>query len=161
MPVGRKPTPAETRRKRGEPDRDLPVVMGGRRAPAMPAGLDDRMKTCWRAIVADLTAGDAIDHADAGIIEATAVAWARAREARAAMKGQPLLIATPQGQVPNRLLDIEDRSWNRFRALAELLPLSPWGRARLGLKRRPDEGQEKETAAIPPRLRGIAGGRNV
>ena len=153
-PAGRKPVPAETRRKRGEPDRAMPVVIGGRNVPPMPHGLDDRMKTCWRFIVIDLTAADAIDHADAGVIEAAAVAWARARQARAAMIGQPLLISTPQGQVPNRLLDIERASWTAFRALAESLPLSPWGRARLGLKGKAPAGPAEEPG-IPPRLRAV------
>ena len=154
MVAGRKPVTAETRRKRGEPDRTLPVVIGGRLAPLMPHGLDARMKVCWRAIVVDLTAAAAMDHADAGVIEAAAVAWARARQARAAMNGQPLLISTPQGQVPNRLLDIERSSWAAFRALAESLPLSPWGRARLGLKSVAPSGPEEEPG-IPPRLRAV------
>lgn len=155
--AGRKPVPAETRRARGERSRPLPVVIGGRHAPAMPPGLNARMKTCWTAIVTDLVRADAIDHADAGIIEAAAVAWARAREARAAMDGQPLIIATPQGQVPNRLLDIERASWKEFRALAETLPLSPWGRARLGLKSRPTGDQVEQDIGPAPRFRVVDG----
>jgi P27 family predicted phage terminase small subunit len=155
MPAGRKPVSAETRRQRGERGRPLPVVIGGRIAPPMPRGLNDRMKTCWRAIVADLTKADAIDHADAGIIEAAAVAWARARQARAAMHGQPLIIATPQGQVPNRLLDMERAWWKEFRALAESLPLSPWGRARLGLKGVVAPDQVHPILGLPPRLRAV------
>ena len=156
MPAGRKPRTAEARRMAGEPGRPLPVVIGGRIAPTMPQGLNDRMKVCWRAIVGDLMKADAIDHADAGIIEAAAVAWARAREARAAMLGQPLIIATPQGQVPNRLLDIERASWKEFRALAESLPLSPWGRARLGLKSRTPADQVEQDIGLPPRLRMVS-----
>ena len=158
MPAGRKPVPAETRRARGEPTRPLPVVIGGRYAPAMPHGLDERMKVCWRAIVTDLSRADAIDHADAGIIEAAAVAWARAREARAAMAGQPLIIQTPQGQVPNRILDIERASWKEFRALAESLPLSPWGRARLGLRTTAPADQVNDDIGLPPRLRAVGDG---
>ncbi|HSW43112.1 MAG TPA: P27 family phage terminase small subunit, partial [Patescibacteria group bacterium] len=154
-PAGRKPVPAETRRRRGEPGRPLPVVIGGRVAPPMPRGLDGRMRTCWRAIVTDLVRADAIDHADAGVIEAAAVAWARARQARAAMINQPLLIQTPQGQVPNRLLDIERASWKEFRALAEALPLSPWGRARLGLKGAVSGDQVIADIGLPPRLRAL------
>lgn len=134
----------------------MPVVVGGRAAPPMPRGLNPRMQTCWRFIVAAL--GDSIDLADAGIIEAAAVAWARAREARAAMAGQPLIIATPQGQVPNRLLDIERASWKEFRALAESLPLSPWGRARLGLKAQAPADQVTADIGLPPRLRAVANG---
>jgi P27 family predicted phage terminase small subunit len=158
MPAGRKPVPAETRKARGERGRPLPVVIGGRIAPPMPHGLDARMKVCWRAIVTDLSRADAIDHADAGVIEAAAVAWARARQARAAMIGEPLLISTPQGQVPNRLLDIERSSWAAFRALAESLPLSPWGRARLGLKSTTPADQVSADIGLPPRLRAVGDG---
>ena len=158
MPRGRKPVPSEVRRQRGQRSRPLPVVIGGRTAPPMPHGLDERMKVCWRAIVTDLVRADAIDHADAGIIEAAAVAWARAREARAAMIGQPLIITTPQGQVPNRLLDIERASWKEFRALAESLPLSPWGRARLGLKGAASGDQVEADIGLPPRLRAVGDG---
>ena len=158
MVAGRKPVPAETRRARGEQSRPRPVVIGGRIAPDMPHGLNERMKTCWRAIVTDLVRADAIDHADAGIIEAAAVAWARAREARAAMHGQPLIISTPQGQVPNRLLDMERAWWKEFRALAESLPLSPWGRARLGLKSAAPSDQVSQDIGLPPRLRAVGDG---
>lgn len=116
------------------------------------------MKVCWRSIVADLARADAIDHADAGVIEAAAVAWARARQARAAMTGEPLIISTPQGQVPNRLLDIERASWKEFRALAESLPLSPWGRARLGLKSAVPADQVEADIGLPPRLRAVGDG---
>jgi P27 family predicted phage terminase small subunit len=159
MVAGRKPVPAETRRRRGESDRAMPVVIGGRIAPPMPHGLNERMKVCWRTIVSDLMKADALDHADAGIIEAAAVAWARAREARAAMVGLPLIISTPQGQIPNRLLDMERASWKEFRALAESLPLSPWGRARLGLKGvAPDDAADPDIGA-PRRLRVVSDGK--
>jgi P27 family predicted phage terminase small subunit len=158
MPTGRPPIPAETRRMRGERSRPLPVVIGGRITPAMPHGLDERMKVCWRTIVADLSKADAIDHADAGVIEATAVAWARARQARAAMMGQPLVVKGPHGEIANRLLDIERQSWKEFRALAETLPLSPWGRARLGLKGAATGDQVEADIGLPPRLRAVGDG---
>jgi phage terminase small subunit len=72
------------------------------------------------------------------------------------MKGQPLIIQTPQGDVPNRLLQIERESWREFRALAESLPLSPWGRARLGLKAKLPKDQVEMDIGLPPRLR-VAG----
>lgn len=159
MVAGRKPVTAETRRVRGESARPLPVVVGGRLAPKSPPHLAPEMRAAWRFIVTDLVAADAIDHADAGVIEAAAVFWGRARQARYAMKDQPLVIKTPQGQVPNRLLDLERSSWKEFRALAESLPLSPWGRARLGLKSRPPADQVEQDIGLPPRLRMVADGR--
>lgn len=163
--AGRKPTPAEVRRDAGEPGRPLPVVVGGRYAPPVPPDLSEDQRECWDYIVTDLVAADAIDHADAGVIEAAAVFWGRSREARRelnaalASKRRPsLLIATPQGTVPNRLLDIERQSWREFRALAESLPLSPWGRARLGLRGRPTSGSEVDREiGLPPRLKAVGG----
>lgn len=156
MVAGRKPVTAEVRRQRGERSRPLPVVIGGRIAPKQPPHLTSEMRAAWKFIVTDLVAADAIDHADAGVIEAAAVFWGRARQARAAMKKQPLIVETPQGQVPNRLLDIERAAWKEFRALAESLPLSPWGRARLGLKSRPPADQVEQDIGLPPRLRVVA-----
>jgi P27 family predicted phage terminase small subunit len=158
MVAGRKPVTAEVRRQRGEPSRPLPVVIGGRVAPDMPHGLTERMKVCWRFIVGDLTKADAIDHADAGIIEAAAVAWARAREARVHVNLEGLVETTPQGRVENRYLAIERASWKEFRALAESLPLSPWGRARLGLKSQAPADQVEHDIGLPPRLRAVGDG---
>ena len=157
MVAGRKPVTAEARRSKGAPDRPLPVVIGGRQAPPEPPDMTADMKAAWDFIVADLMKADAIDHADAGVIEAAAVFWGRARQARKAMKGGALVIETPQGQVPNRILDIERQSWKEFRALAESLPLSPWGRARLGLKSRPAADQVEQDIGLPPRLRAVGG----
>lgn len=158
MPAGRKPVPAETRRQRGERGRPLPVVIGGRTAPPMPPGLDKRMQRLWHWLVGVLTRSDTIDLADAGIIEAATVAWARAQEFREAMTGQPLLISTPQGPVINRLIAEERAAWKEFRALAESLPLSPWGRARLGLKGAAPADQVEQDIGLPPRLRAVGDG---
>jgi len=156
--AGRKPVPAETRRNRGQRDRPLPVVIGGRRTPLMPHGLNGREQTCWRYIVTDLELADAIDHADAGIIEAAAVAWARAREARVHIHAEGLVEESSQGRVENRYLAIERASWKEFRALAESLPLSPWGRARLGLKSAAPSDQVSQDIGLPPRLRAVGDG---
>ncbi len=158
MPAGRKPVPAETRRLRGETGRPLPVVVGGRTAPAMPRGLNGREQTCWRYIVTDLTRADAIDHADAGVIEAAAVAWAIAREARAARHRDGLFAETPQGTIVGRAVTLELLAWDKFRALAESLPLSPWGRARLGLKGAGPGDQVNPSLGLPPRLRAVGNG---
>jgi len=119
----------------------------------MPVGLNGREQTCWRFIVSDLVKVDAIDHADAGIIEAAAVQWALAREARVIRHRDGLFDDSRQGKVVGRALTIELLAWKEFRALAESLPLSPWGRARLGLKGRPSDGPEE--IGIPPRLRAV------
>lgn len=151
--------PAEVRQRRGDPKRKTPVVVGGRRKPSMPPSMEPDMVACWRTIVDDLSRADAIDHADAGVIEAAAVMWGRARQARSAMMedGQDLLIRTPQGVVPNRLLTMEREAWREFRALAESLPLSPWGRARLGLRSNGPRADIADDIGRPPRLSVVNG----
>jgi P27 family predicted phage terminase small subunit len=152
---GRKPVPAETRERAGEGRRRIPTVIGGRVRPDKPANLTRDASATWDTIVDTLTKADVIDAADAGVLEAAAIFWGRAREARREMKGQPLLVQTPQGPVPNRLLTIERDSWKEFRALAESLPLSPWGRARLGLKAKLPVDQVEADIGLPPRLRAL------
>jgi P27 family predicted phage terminase small subunit len=129
-------------------------VIGGRKPPKQPPALSPDMIDAWQTIVKDLSEADVIDHADGGVIEAAAVFWGRAREARAAMMEQDILIKTPQGPVPNRLLTIERDSWREFRALAESLPLSPWGRARLGIKTRGPRSTIDADIGTAPRSRG-------
>jgi len=105
--------------------------------------------------VRDLTSADAIDRADAGVLEAAAVAWARAREARVHVNREGLVEGSSQGRVENRYLAIERASWKEFRALAESLPLSPWGRARLGMKTQAPADQVEREIGLPPRLRVV------
>jgi phage terminase small subunit len=115
---------------------------------------------CWQILVDDLTHADVIDHADAGVIEAAAVFWGRARQARSAMMedGQNFVVMTPQGVIPNRLLTIERESWREFRALADSLPISPWGRARLGLTSKgPRSPIEDDIGQSPRKLRVVNG----
>jgi len=159
MPPGRKPVPVETRQRRGEHIRRTPTVVR-RASPSMPPSFEPDMASCWRTIVKDLSEADAIDHADAGVIEAAAVFWGRARQARSAMMedGQDLLVQTPQGVIPNRLLQLERESWREFRALAETLPLSPWGRARLGLRSNGPRADITDDIGRPPRLSVVNGG---
>lgn len=152
---GPKPVTAEQRLKQGETSRDLPVVVGGRVAPEPPPHFTAAMRRLWDTIVTALVEADVIDSTDAGVIEAAVVFWQRARDARKAMQGQPLLILTPQGQVPNRLLEIERNSWREFRGLAEALPLSPYGRARLGLKSKSAGKGSEADIGLPPRLRAV------
>ena len=160
MPTGRKPIPAESRAQRGDPVRPLPVVIGGKGRPDKPSHLSGEMGKAWDFIVDALVKADVIGTVDAGVLEAAATFWGRAQQARkelaAEMKiSKSLMEITPQGRVPNRLLDIERNSWKEFRALAESLPLSPWGRARLGLKSKTAGLGSEADIGLPPRLRAV------
>lgn len=131
----------------------------------MPAGLTPQMRSTWKAIVADLRANDALDPADAAYIEALAVMWGRAREARAELNRQaelfdkghrelpPLLEKTERGTTANPLLAVERESLKELRLVAEWLPLSSRARRKLGLEERRDESLSQARARIGrPRL---------
>lgn len=163
MPGGRKAAPAEGRERHGGTGRPMPVVVGGREVPETPPHLTPNMLECWNYIIADMSRADMLDHADAGVIEAAAVLWGTARDARMTRlvevedsrgKKNGLTESTPQGRVENRLLAIERNSWKEFRALADNLPLSPWGRSRLGLRGKKIVGASiEDEIGPPPRIR--------
>lgn len=157
MTTGRKPVPTEERQRRGEQPPRPPVVVGGRSRPPMPHGLTPRMQTAWRTVVEDLEHASILDRADWAVIEAFSVAVGRAREARAIVNREGILASNSQGRVAHPALGIEERAWKEVRQLAEQLPLSPWGRARLGLKGNPegDNGLEADIGQSP-RLRVLA-----
>ena len=179
MSAGRKPTPTEVKRRNGNPGkRGLPqaTLVGGRKRPPQPPQLSGPMVTAWRLMVADLEAGGILDHADAGIVEAAAVFWGRAREARTELRRQAeqhargrrelshLLAETARGYTANPLIAIERESWGQFRLIADNIGLSPNARARLGMVRRaqgaPTGGTmghelERELGASPRQLRVV------
>ena len=179
MGAGRKATPTEVKRRNGNPGkRGLPqaTLVGGRRRPAQPPGLSASMVTAWRTMIGDLEAGGVLDHADAGMIEAAAVFWGRAREARSELAKQAeahrrkrrelshLLAETARGYTSNPLIAIERESWGQFRMIADNLGLSPHARASLGMVRRaqgaPTGGTMKhelsrELGESPKRLRVV------
>lgn len=156
---GRKPTTPEARRARGEirAGRDVPLVVAGRELPRMPAGLTEGMKTIWRAVVRDLDGAGVLDRADWAIVEAFVIAVARAREARALLALSPtgLLTTNSQGVVAHPALAIEERAWKEVRQLAEALPLSPWGRARLNLHGTAPGGAGFDDVLGPARLTAV------
>lgn len=90
---GRKPKPAEERRRDGNashrPDPD-PILVGGRldegEAVKAPPNLSRHMRAVWLIVVEDLRNGGLLDRADLVTVEAFAVALGRAREIRAALR---------------------------------------------------------------------------
>lgn len=130
---GRKPVSTEVRIRRGETPKRPPLVVGGREAPPMPHGLNGRAQTAWRQIIKDLSAAKLLDRSDAIVIESLCVAVGRAREARAIVNRDGLWHVNSQGRVAHPMIAIELSQWREARQLADRLPLSPWGRARLGL----------------------------
>lgn len=114
----------------------------------MPAGLSKRAQTAWKAIVADLEAGGILDFADWPIVEAAAVAIGRAREARAMVNKEGLVIPGQKGnRTRHPALGIELEAWKEVRQLADHIGLSPAGRERLGMAGVKGKPLEEELAA--------------
>lgn len=91
--TGRKPVPAEVRRKEGDRSHRPPVqpaLVGGRVADeeriTPPPNLSRHMRAIWLTVIADLRAGGVLDRADLVTVEAFAVAMGRTREIRAALR---------------------------------------------------------------------------
>lgn len=171
---GRPRKPVEQARREGNPGhRPLPqaFVLGGRERPAEPPNLSPLQLEAWTTIVDDLEGGGVLDKADAGLIEAAAVFWGRARQARASLARQaiehetgireldPLLAYSARGYTKNPLLQVERDSWHEFRLVAENLGLSPGARARLGLGA-PGQGRSTVEDRMGAReLKVVEGGR--
>jgi len=128
----------------------------------MPPSLTPAMKTAWRTLVAALREAGTLSAIDAGTLEACAVFWGRAREARAIIAREGFVHRGDRGLVQHPAVKVERESWNSFRLLAEQFGLSPAARARLGLVelRRDSAARElEEEIGRSPRLRVVEGGR--
>jgi hypothetical protein len=78
-----KPVVAHERDGTYRADRHAPKVIGADfTAPKMPPGLTPSMKVAWCSLIAALAHDGTLNSADEGTIEAAAVLWGRAREAR-------------------------------------------------------------------------------
>lgn len=129
--------------------------------PPMPRGLSEREKTAWRTITADLERHGILFRLDAPLIEAAAVQWARAREARALVRRHGLLVVGARGGlVANPAVRMERDAWRLLVRLAGELGLSSTARARLGIAagELPPVPDGPEPIGPSPRLRAIEGG---
>jgi P27 family predicted phage terminase small subunit len=173
-----KPTAEKEREGTARRDRDLPdgVIRppaDGKR-PITPAGLTPQMKAAWTALLDDLESAALLDSADAPLYEAFAVAFGRAREARALVAKHGMLVAgAREGQlVANPMLKVEKESLQQLRMLAEQLAIGMSARARLGLAvvrgaRRTPAAPDAPSGPEPardgigpsPRLHAVAGGK--
>lgn len=144
----------------------------GARRPPMPTGLDARMKTAWRTLLDDLEAAALLDIADAPLYEAFAVAFGRAREARALIKKHGMLVAGARDGtlVANPMIRVERESLQLLRQLADQLAVGMRTRASLGMAivrgarkketEEPDAGAARASGIGPsPRLRALEGGK--
>lgn len=165
---GRKPTPPEIRRQRGEfrRDRDLPVLIAGRELPPTPPDfLDDdaldpeirrhraRQRDIWTEQATYLAGAGVLDKADGSVLRALVVQLWIHEEANKLLQLSPsgLLTKNSQGVVPHPALAVIDRAGKEIRQLAEELPLSPWGRSRLNLHGSAPAGQDIDATLGPAR----------
>lgn len=180
MTVGRKPKPAEQKRREGDRSHRPPVqpsIIGGRvdegeKIPP-PPDLSTHMTAVWTVVVEDLRSGGVLDRADLASVEAFAVAMGRVREIRAYLrtlqtKAEPfghLLADSARGTQAHPLLSQERGFLTEARQIGENLGLSAMARTRLGLDAKGSlkpQGMESELErkiGKSPRLRVHAGGR--
>lgn len=142
--AGRKPKPVSQhvedgtfrRDRHGKPEESPQITSATRGLKwRMPAGLSPRQRTAWKTIVRDLEVSSLLDRADAGMIEAAAVAWGLAGDARAALVKHGLLVPGQRdgSLVANPAVKIQRDAWAQFRGVASELGLSLAARSRLGL----------------------------
>lgn len=136
---GRKPKPVEQKRREGNPGKrklEDPVLIGGRRAPAMPGYLPARAKTVWRQIVPKLNDIGMLDQVDGPALEALCIQVGIMRQATTELaKQKKLTTAGSQGQlVRHPLLDVINQSQSAVRQWCERFGIEPAARTRLGLQ---------------------------
>jgi len=102
----------------------------GKGRPRPPPGMSGDALELWADVVASLPEA-LLSRADEAALETFARAWSTYREADARIEGNGLLVATPNGDVPNPLLRIRDKALDQMHKIGGVLGLSPVARARL------------------------------
>jgi P27 family predicted phage terminase small subunit len=135
------------------------VTVAGRKVDAMtpPPGLDDQALAAWHQLRNDVAS--ILDEADAGMLEAAAIALGRFRQARAIVNAGGLLVPNRFDELaPNPALKIEREAGAALhRAMVEL-GIGPSARARFsGLGVGVDEAAELAGVGDLVQIRGVAG----
>ena len=98
----------------------------------MPAGLNKHAKAAWRALVTDLAAEGLLNPVDAALIELCASALGRAREARALIDRDGMVVSGAKGSpIKHPALIVEYQESAEARKLLEVLGIGPSARARV------------------------------
>lgn len=136
---GRKPTPVELQRRRGNPGhRPLPdpVLVGGRvtEPPPPPDHLPEDARRAWDVFVPTLCGIGALDAVDLIALEGACVAYGRARQAARVIAEQGHVVEGSMGQmVEHPSLGTERAEWALFLRFAEQYGLTMLARTRAGL----------------------------
>lgn len=182
MTTGRKPTPAEKRRREGDRSHRPPVqprIVGGRVDEAEKLTPPAQVKSSsyalrwWRVIVDDLRAGGLLDRADLSMVALAALAGGRVDEIAAYLKSlqtkdEPfghLMAPAKEGTRAHPLLAHQRGYITEARQLLGELGIGPVARTRLGMDAKGSikpkgMGEELDRKLGPnPRLQAIEGGR--
>ncbi len=134
---GRKPKPAEVRRREGNPGKrpiPAPVLVAGRLVPEPPDHFPEAARQAWDVIVPTLAKIGLLDGIDSLALEGLCVLVARAREARTILERDGLVAESARGAlVAHPAIRIERDAWTAFLRFAEQYALTPVARTRLGL----------------------------
>lgn len=118
-----------------------------------PKGLSESMTEAWKTIVQDLADQGTLERTDRVLIEAAAVMWGRARDARGIIDTEGYRSATVRGTwTANPMIAVERESWKELRMLSDQLPLTRAARKRLGLA---DKKEQIDPFAPPAPLRSV------
>lgn len=158
---GPMPKPVEQRRREGNPGkRKLPetVLIGGRKAPPMPAYLPKSAKAAWRQVVPPLAKLGMLDAVDGIALEAFVLCVAAMRDAARELDRQGYTVEGSMGQpVRNPLLDVVMKAQAEVRRWCERFGMDPATRTRLGLadQQRRTLAAEMTAQLGEPRLRAV------
>lgn len=133
---GRKAKPSEVKRAQGNPGKRPinTVVVGGRKAPRMPAHLSPRAKTAWKQLVSDMGEAGVLDSADWPLIEIASNAIAQYRHAIEMVNKEGSVEVGQRGSLTTSpWYRIAAEQAKEIRQLLDHLGIGPSSRARLGL----------------------------
>jgi P27 family predicted phage terminase small subunit len=100
--------------------------------------LSDSAKAAWKSLLADLRSERLLNPVDSALIELTAVALGRVRDARAVIEAEGMIVTGAKGNpVKNPAVLIEQQAGQEARRLLELLGLGPTARSRIATSRSP------------------------
>jgi P27 family predicted phage terminase small subunit len=120
----------------------------------MPRDLFPEAKSAWRQIVAELEASATLSSTDGLVVELTAVAVGRVRQARKQLARDGLQVRSERGAIVHPLGRLEVAMMSQARQLLAELGLTATARARLGVG--PAIGSPVPFADIGPSPRAAA-----
>lgn len=129
-----------------------------RAAPVMPKDMDDRAKSVWRRVIAEMAGTEIIFAADADVLRCYCEAVGQYEESMTLMRSSGPLIRSHGDLVKNPLHQVVRESRDAVRLFARELGLSPSARAGLNIQISGVSGDIAAEIGLPPRLRVVGDG---